>query len=170
MNEERKKLEAVGDGLLLACARLYLRDRHASVPYLLHMRIISRMVKNSTLNVIAEAEGIRGLKGERLSDAFEVAVALHYYRHGFESARRWLWTLFEKHFDIPAEVKRILDPTPEDALTKSIRGALKMVLGQHGGVITGGSLDKATKQIVEQLRNVLFTLRLEQSIGRFPSK
>jgi len=89
MNEERKKLEAIGDGLLLAVARLYLRDQ-PNVPYKIHMRLISRMVNNRTLAEIAEGEGIRGREGEKPSDAFEVAIALHYYRHGFRSLRLWL--------------------------------------------------------------------------------
>ena len=29
---------------------------------------------------IAEGEALRGREGEKLSDAFEVAIALHYYR------------------------------------------------------------------------------------------
>jgi hypothetical protein len=49
MDEERKKLEACGDGLLLAVARLYLRDQQG-VPYKIHMRLISRMVNNRTLS------------------------------------------------------------------------------------------------------------------------
>lgn len=55
--------------------------------------------------------------------------------------------------DIGEEVRKILEPSPEDALTKSVRGALKMVIGQQGGKITGSTLDLATKQIVAQLRN-----------------
>jgi hypothetical protein len=48
MDEERKKLEACGDRLLLAVARLYLRDQ-PNVPYKIHIQIISRMVNNRTL-------------------------------------------------------------------------------------------------------------------------
>lgn len=36
------------------------------------------MVNNRTLAEISEGEGIRGREGEKLSDAFEVAIALHY--------------------------------------------------------------------------------------------
>jgi dsRNA-specific ribonuclease len=153
MNEERKKLEAIGDGLLLACARLYLREQHARVSYALHMRLISRMVNNRTLAEIAEGEGIRGREGEKLSDVFEVAIALHYYRHGFRSVRLWLFGLFGKYLDIAEEVRRILEPSPEDKLMKQVRGALKMVIGQQGGKVTGSNLDEVTKQIVAQLRN-----------------
>jgi dsRNA-specific ribonuclease len=109
MDEERKKLEAIGDGLLLAVARLYLRDQ-PSVPYKIHMRLISRMVNNRTLAEIAEGEGLWGSDGERAADAFEIAVALHYFRHGFHSLRLWLSGLFDKYLDIRAEVERILNP------------------------------------------------------------
>jgi dsRNA-specific ribonuclease len=153
MDEERKKLEACGDGLLLAVARLYLRDQ-PNIPYKIHMRLISHMVNNQTLAEIAEGEGIRGREGEKLSDAFEVAIALHYYRSGFQSLRRWLWSLFDKYFNIAEEVRKILEPSPEDALFKSVRGALKMVIGQQGGEITGSTLDLATKQIVAQLSSI----------------
>ncbi|HEX8843089.1 MAG TPA: hypothetical protein VF791_00385 [Pyrinomonadaceae bacterium] len=153
MDEERKKLEACGDGLLLACARLYLREKHKDVPYKVHMRLISRMISNQTLAGIAKSEGIRGIEGEKPSDSLEVAIALHYYSHGFQSLRRWLWRLFEKHLDIREEVRRILEPSPEDKLTKQVRGALQMVISQQGGKITGSTLDIATRQIVGQLRN-----------------
>jgi dsRNA-specific ribonuclease len=152
MDEERKKLEAIGDGLLLVVARLYLRDQ-PNVPYKIHMRLISRMVNNQTLCAIADGEGIKGREGEKLSDAFEVAIAIRYYREGFESVRVWLCGLFDRYLDINEEVRRILEPTPEDKLSKSVRGALKMVLGQQGGKITGSTLDLATKQIVAQFRN-----------------
>jgi hypothetical protein len=153
MDEERKKLEACGDGLLLACARLYLREQHAGVEYKIHMRLISLLVRNSTLAQIAEGEGIKGREGEKVSDAFEVAIALHYYRNGFQSLRVWLSGLFDRYLDITEEVRRILEPSPEDKLTKQVRGALKMVIGQQGGKVTGSNLDEVTKQIVAQLRN-----------------
>jgi dsRNA-specific ribonuclease len=153
MDEERKKLEAIGDGLLLATARLYLKEHHGDVPYKLHMRLISLMVNNKTLAAIAEGEGIRGRGKEKLSDAFEIAIALRYYRNGFESVRVWLFRLFDKYVDIREEVRRILEPTQADVLERQVRGALKMVIGQQGGQLTGASLDKATQQIVNQLRN-----------------
>ena len=152
MDEQRKSLEAVGDGLLLAVARLYLYDRRAEIPYSVHTRVISQMVRNSTLERIARGEGIRGREGEKLSDAFEVFVGLHYYRRGFRSLRLWLFSLFTKYLDVRAEAERILNPPPDDALTKQVRGALKMVISQHGGNVHAGNLDKATKQIVGQLR------------------
>lgn len=153
MDEDRKKLEAIGDGLLLACARLYLREQHTPVPYSLHMRLVARMVRNSTLTEIAEGESIRGREGEKLSDAFEVSISLRYYREGFDSVRLWLCSLFNKYVDITEEVRRMLEPSPDDHLSKRVRGALKMVISQQGGKITGASLDKATEQIVRQLQN-----------------
>jgi dsRNA-specific ribonuclease len=153
MDEQRKALEAVGDGLLLAYARLYLYERRESVPYTVHTRIICQMVRNSTLEQMAKGEGIKGREGEKLSDAFEVSTALRYFRYGFEDVRAWLCSLFGKYLNVEAEAERILNPPPEDALTKSVRGALKMVIGQNGGKITGSTLDLATKQIVGQLRS-----------------
>lgn len=86
MSEERKKLEAIRDGLLLAIARLYLRERHADVSYTLHMRLISRMVRNSTLTEIAIGEGIKGLNDEKPSDALEIAIAIRYYREALRAS------------------------------------------------------------------------------------
>jgi hypothetical protein len=82
-----------------------------------------------------------------------VAIAIRYYREGFESVRVWLCGLFDRYLDINEEVRRILEPTPEDKLSKSVRGALKMVIGQQGGKVTGSNLDEVTKQLVKQLRN-----------------
>jgi len=68
MDEEAKKLEAAGDGLRLACARLYFRDRHGDVPYSLYTRLITLMVNNRTLAEIALAEGIyEGRDGAAIS-------------------------------------------------------------------------------------------------------
>jgi hypothetical protein len=61
--------------------------------------------------------------------------------------------LFDRYLDIEEEIRKILEPSPEDALSKSVRGALKMVIGQQGGKVTGSNLDEVTKQIVLQLRN-----------------
>lgn len=115
--------------------------------------LISLMVRNLTLAQIAEGESIKGREGEKLSDAFEVCVAIHYYREGFRNIRLWLFALFTKYLDVQAEAERILNPPPDDALTKQVRGALKMVIGQQGGKITDSTLDFATRQIVLQLRN-----------------
>ena len=152
MDERHKSLEAAGDGLLLAVARLYLFERREAVPYKVHSRVCSLLVRNSTLAKMAEGEGIRGQEGEKLSDAFEVAIAIHYFRHGFNSARLWLFGLFDKYLDVRAEVEHILNP-PEDGLTKQVRGALKMVISQHGGNLTSRNLDAVAKQIVAQLRS-----------------
>jgi hypothetical protein len=148
MDEERKKLEAIGDGLLLAVARLYLRDQ-PNVPYKIHMRLISRMVKNTTLSETAQGEGIRGREGEKLSGAFEVAIALHYLMHGFESVRAWLCGLFDKYLNITEEVRKILEPQPDDALLRQVRGALRQAMNNQKGKITDA--EKAAKQIVAQL-------------------
>lgn len=153
MDEQRKKLEAIGDGLLLACARLYLRDHHPSVSYRLYARLVSRMIRNTTLAEIAKGEGIKGHAGEPLQDALEVAFALRYYRDGFESLRVWLFGLFDKYVSIPDEVRKILEPPPEDRLFKSVRGALKTVIGQQGGKVTGSNLDEVSKQVVRQVRS-----------------
>jgi dsRNA-specific ribonuclease len=154
MNEEEKKLEAIGDALLMVCARLYLSHRTRE-PYELYTRLTSRMVCNRTLAGIAEAEGIAGLTDGHKSraDALEVETARRFYAEGFAAVRVWLWRLFEKYVDINEEVRKILEPSPEDALFKSVRGALKMAIGQQGGKVTGSSLDEVTKQIVAQLRN-----------------
>lgn len=153
MDEKRKQLEAIGDGLLLAVARLYLKERHPSVPYSIYQRLVSLMVRNSTLEQIAQGEGIKGLPGEKPADALEIAIALRLYQQGFASLRLWLFGLFNRHLDIQQEAERILNPPPEDSLTKQVRGALKMVIGQNGGKVTGSTLDLATRQIVGQLRN-----------------
>jgi hypothetical protein len=58
----QKKLEVIGDGLLLACARLYLRDQHNGVPYTLHMKLISRMVNNRTLSEMAPVKASKDSK------------------------------------------------------------------------------------------------------------
>ena len=57
----------------------------------------------------------------------------------------------------------MLDPPPDDALTKSVRGALKMVIGQNGGKVTGSTLDLATRQIGAQLRGA--TLEIHDPLG-----
>jgi hypothetical protein len=123
------------------------------VAYSLHRRLISRLVRNLTLTEIAKGEGIKGREGEKAADALEIAIALHYYRAGFDSVRTWLWRLFDKYIDIEEEVRRIMESAPDDKLTVQIRGALKMVIGQQGGKVTGSNLDEVTKQIVAQLRN-----------------
>jgi dsRNA-specific ribonuclease len=153
MTEEEKKMEAIGDALLMVCARLYL-SKH-NVAYQLFTRITSRMVCNATLARIAEMEGIPGLTDEQKSkaDALELELARLFYREGFAAARVWTWTLFDRYIDIKEEVRKILEPSPDDKLTRQVRGALKMVIGQQGGKVTGSNLDEVTKQLVGQLRN-----------------
>jgi dsRNA-specific ribonuclease len=152
MTEQEKKMEAVGDALLMVCARLYLTRRE--VPYQLYTRLTSRMVCNATLATIAEGEGIPGLTTEQKSraDALELELARLFYREGFASVRVWTWTLFDRYIDIKEEVRKILEPSPDDKLTRQVRGALKMVIGQQGGKVTGSNLDEVTKQVVGQLK------------------
>lgn len=73
INDENKKLEACGDGLLLACARLYLKEHHPQIPYSLYTRLTSTLVRNRTLDRIAQGEGIHF--GDRAADAFEREIA-----------------------------------------------------------------------------------------------
>ncbi|MDQ3818525.1 MAG: hypothetical protein M3362_12730 [Acidobacteriota bacterium] len=127
MNEQRKREEAIGDALLLVSARLYLNLRK-EVPYSLQTRVISQMVNNDKLIEIAAREGIKGEIGERLCDAFEVEIAHHYFNHGFRDTKLWLWGIFDKYFDLKEEVRRILQPTPQDKLERQIRGVLKTAL------------------------------------------
>jgi hypothetical protein len=136
MTDEQRQLAAIGDAVLLLCARL-----------------ISHMVKNETLLSIAESEGIEGLTNERRSkaDAVEVEIARRFYADGFAGARRFVWMLFDRYVDIEREVQRILNPDPEDKFLKRVRGALKTTLQASGGAITHGSADKAAKLLAAQL-------------------
>lgn len=61
--------------------------------------------------------------------------------------------MFDKYVDIKEEIRKILEPSLEDTLSKSVKGALKMAIQQQGGKITHESAEKAIKQIVTQLRN-----------------
>lgn len=152
MSAGEKKLEAVGDGLLLACARLYLRDRCRGIPYELYTRLTSRMVNNRTLTLMAKAEGIHpGPHGA--ADAFEREIARMYYSRGFRDTKRWLWSLFDRHMDIEEEARRILDPSEKDRLLKVVRGALKNAMRTEGQQIPDKTLETATKQIVSHLKN-----------------
>jgi dsRNA-specific ribonuclease len=153
MTEDEKKLESIGDALLMVAARLYLTRR--GVAYSLYTRLTSRMVCNQTLVRIAEAEGIKGLTPESKSraDALEVEIARRFYAEGFAAVRAWTWALFDAHLDIAEEVRRILEPSPDDVLTRQVRGALKMAIGQQGGKVTGSNLDEVTRQLVVHLRN-----------------
>ena len=154
MNEEAKKLEAIGDGLLLAVARLYLKGRHDGIPYALWTRLTSRMVNNKTLARIAEGEGIHGLEGrERAADALEMRIATLYRDRGFNDVRLWLYSLFDKYVDIEEEARKITSPTEADKLTRQVQGALRHTLKINNGKITELHVQAAAKQIVEQLKH-----------------
>lgn len=152
LNEERKKLEAIGDGLLLAVARLYLKERHPDVPYKLYTRITSRLICNETLEVIGAGEGIRGMEEEKLSDAMEIAIANRLYIDCFAGLRAWLWQLFDKYVDVREEARKILEPTKDDKLERRVHGALKQAMHNQGGKITDAR--KAAQMIATNLRNV----------------
>lgn len=152
MNEERKKLAAIGDGLLLAVARLYLKERHPDLPYKLYTRITSRLISNEALEMIATGEGLRGREEEKLSDAMEIAIANKLYSDGFASLRGWLWQLFDKYVDVREEVRKILEPTNDDKLERRLHGALKQAMHSQGGKILDAK--KAAQMIAINLRNV----------------
>lgn len=80
------------------------------------------------LDRISQGEGIHS--GDRAADAFEREIARRFYREGFGGVRAWLWTMFDKYADIKEEIRKILEPSPEDMLSKSVRGALKMAIQQ----------------------------------------
>jgi hypothetical protein len=143
MNDESKKLEACGDGLLLAIARLYLKERHADLPYTLWTRLL---VNNRTLARIAEAEGYQS--GSNAADELEREIARRFYREGFAGARAWLWSLFDRHMDVAGEARRISSPEEKDRLARIVRGALHNTLKGNGGRITEQSIESATRQIV----------------------
>lgn len=148
MNEGRKRLATVGDGLLLVSARLYLYN-HRNIPYKINTKLISRLVSNDKLIEIAAREGVTAEVEEKLSDAFEVHIANHYFTHGFRDTKFWLWTIFDKHFDLAEEVRRILEPAPLDKVEGQIRGALKTLSSR--GQIT--DVQKTAQVIVRVLRD-----------------
>ena len=149
MNDPDKKLEACGDGLLLACARLYLKERHPGIPYSRWTRLTALLVNNRTLARIAEGEGIRA--GKESADELEKEIARRFYREGFGGVRAWLWSLFDRHVDIAEEARKMLDPDEQDALVRAVRGALRCTLKQGSGPITEQSIEQAAKQIVAHL-------------------
>lgn len=144
-------LEAIGDALLMVAARLYLSHR-TRTPYELYTRLTSRMICNSTLAQIAEAEGIGTGEGKARANALEIEAACVFYAEGFAGVRAWAFNLFERYFDITGEVRRILNPPPAETLFNAIRSALRMVISLHNGKVTGRNLDNLTKQIVGQFR------------------
>jgi dsRNA-specific ribonuclease len=151
MNEEDKKLEACGDGLLLACARLYLRDRHRGIPYALYTRLITQMVCNRTLARISQAEGVhRGQDGA--ADALEREIARRYYREGFRDMKHWLWALFDRHLDVAEAARQMLDPDERERLQKIVRGAIRATMKQERQSVTERSIERAARQIVSHLK------------------
>jgi hypothetical protein len=151
MNEEEKKLEACGDGLLLACARLYLRDRHSGIPYVLYTRLITQMLNNRTLARISQAEGVhRGQDGA--ADALERAIAMRYYREGFRDMKHWLWSLFDRHLDIAEAACQMLDPDEKERLARIVRGAIRATMKTEGQKVTERSIEIAARQIVSHLK------------------
>jgi len=149
MTEYRRRLAAVGDGLLLAAARLYLYNRRQLYPYNIQAKLIGRMVSNERLIEIAAREGLVAQDGEKLSDAFEVEVAERFFNHGFRSTRLWLEQIYDKHFDLRDEVRCTLEPAPQDKLEKQVRGVLKDQLRK--GQIT--DVQKTTRVILKALRD-----------------
>jgi hypothetical protein len=148
MNEYRRRLAAVGDGILLACARLYLYNHRSMIPYKINARLIGQMVCNDKLLEIAIREGLTAIEGEKLSDSFEVEVAEHFFAYGFRSTRLWLEQVYQKHFDLQDEIRRILEPTPQDKVEAQIRGALKTAT-QRGQL----DIQKTARTIVKVLRD-----------------
>ena len=98
---------------------------------------------------IAARLGIKATDGEKLSDAFKVEIASYYFNHGFRDTKHWLWEIYDKHFDLRDEVRRILEPTLADKVERQIRGALKTLLNK--GQIT--DVQKTTKVILKALQN-----------------
>ena len=149
MQEYRKRMSAIGDGLLLAAARLYLYEHRNLVPYKINARLIGLMVCNDRLIEIAARLGLRTDPGERLCDAFEVEIAGYYFDHGFRDTKLWLWGIYDKHFDLKDEVRRILEPAPIDKIERQVWGALKGLL--KSGQIT--DVQKTTKVILKALQD-----------------
>jgi hypothetical protein len=148
MNDEPKKLEAIGDALVLAVARLYLHTRHSDVDYKHYQRLLPRFVSNRALEALADHEGITG---EQPADAFEREIARRFYREGFASVRAWLWSLFDAHVDVKEELRRLTDPTSADAIYRVVLGGLRNVLKGGTGKITEGNAHAAAQQIASRL-------------------
>jgi hypothetical protein len=149
MNDHRRRQAAVGDGILLACARLYLFNRRQLYPYTAHTKLIARMVCNAKLIEIAAREGLIAHDGEKLSDTFEVEVAERFFAYGFKSVREWIEQIYNKHFDLEEEIRRIIAPMPLDKVERQVRSALKSSL-------RNGTLDDVqhtTRVILRVLRD-----------------
>lgn len=148
MNEHRRRLAAVGDGILLACVRLILFNHRTEFPYRINAALVGKMVCNDKLIEIAIREGLTTIDGEKLSDSFEVEIAEHFLNQGFRSTRLWLEGIYQKHFDLQDEIRRMLEPTTQDRAEAQIRGVLKTANRQ-------GQLDvqKTARTIVKVLRD-----------------
>jgi hypothetical protein len=145
---EDKKLEAVGDALLLASARMYLRDQHGSIPYELYTHLIAYMVSNRRLEIMAEGEGVGG---ENPAASMEMAIASHFYKFGFDSCKLYVWSLFDKYLDIESEVRRRTDPTRADRFTRILHGALRNSIKAQGGQITERNSEQVARQMIRLL-------------------
>jgi hypothetical protein len=101
-------------------------DDESFLGYLLRLAELNRV---PTVSWILRLANIRDYLQTKISSVFNkslnLALALHYYRRGFESVKAWLWSLFDEYVDIGEEVRHILEPAPDDSLTKSVRGALQ---------------------------------------------
>lgn len=149
MTEHRKWLAAVGDAILLASVRLYLYNRRQGIPYAAHARLIGRMVCNERLIELAIRERLTAHDGEKLSDSFEVETAERFLFYGFKSASEWIEQVYDRHFDLAGEVRRIMEPAPLDKIERQVRGALKTSL-------RNGTLDDVqhtTRVILRVLRD-----------------
>lgn len=104
MTEHDRKMEAVGDGLLLASARLYIFRQ--KVEYNLYTKLTQKLVCNETLAIIAHGEDLAPADAQRNSYAvaLEIEIARRYYAEGFRNTRHWLFGLFDKHVDMRKEL------------------------------------------------------------------
>lgn len=104
MTEHDRKMEAVGDGLLLACARLYIF--RWKVEYNLYAGLTQKLVGNETIAIIAHREDLAPIENatKPYARAFEVEIARRYYSQGFRNTRHWLFGLFDKYVDMRKEI------------------------------------------------------------------
>jgi hypothetical protein len=97
MTEHDKKMEAVGDGLLLACARLYIFRQKVS--YNVYQELTQKLVGNETIAIFAHAEGLKPVENANkpYARALEIEIARRYYEEGFRNVRHWVFGLFDKY-------------------------------------------------------------------------
>jgi hypothetical protein len=107
MTEHDRKMEAVGDGLLLACARLYIFRQ--KVEYNLYAGLTQRLVSNETIAIFAHREGLAPVENatKPYARALEIEIARRYYEEGFRNTRHWLFGLFDKHVNIRREIETL---------------------------------------------------------------